>query len=281
MEVNNDAREAERLDPAQYADDRQFVVALARGLELMRSFGQGEEYLGITELARRTGLPKPTVSRLAYTLTRLGYMELSSETGKYRLGPGVLALGYAKLSNFDVRQVARPMMQELSAYALANVSIAIRDRLSMVYIESIRTNVSITLHMGVGARLELATSAIGRAYLAGISALERKYLMEQIRASDEARWPRIKAGIDQALRDYAEFGFCISIGDWNQHIHGVGVPFTAPDGTVMAFNVGGTTPPLLTEERIRTDVGPRLVELVRTVETIMGCGKPPQDKPYA
>ncbi len=272
MSINENGDKSGRFDYTRYADDRQFVIALARGLELLRTFKQGEEYLGITELAKRTDLPKPTVSRLAGTLTKLGYLELSSETGKYRLGPGVLALGYAKLSNFDVRQVARPMMQELAAYSLASVSIAIRDRLSMVYIESIRSNVSITLNMGVGARLSLASSAIGRAYLAGITQAERDFLMSQLEENDKTNWPRIKAGIEQTLRDYEEYGFCISIGDWNQNIHGVGVPFIAPDGTVMAFNVGGTTPPLLTENRIKTDIGPRLIELVRQVESIMGCG---------
>ncbi len=272
MKMESPENRAEIFDYTKYADDRQFVIALARGLELLRSFKQGEEYLGVTELAKRTGLPKPTVSRLAGTLAKLGYLEFSSETGKYRLGPGVLALGYAKLSNFDVRQVARPMMQELAAYSLASVSIAIRDRLSMVYVESVRSNISITMNMGVGARLSLSTSAIGRAYLVGITQVERDFLMDQIRANDEENWPRIKRGIEQAMRDYEEYGFCISIGDWNKNIHGVGVPFVAPDGTMMAFNCGGTTPPLLTEERIKSDIGPRLIKLVRQVENIMGCG---------
>ena len=73
--------------------DRQFVNALARGLELLRCFQPGDTELGNAELARRTGMPKPTVSRLTYTLTKLGYLAFSESRGTYRLAAGVLALG--------------------------------------------------------------------------------------------------------------------------------------------------------------------------------------------
>ena len=53
--------------------DRQFVTALARGLELLRCFTPESLLLGNQELAKKTGLLKPTVSRLTHTLTRLGY----------------------------------------------------------------------------------------------------------------------------------------------------------------------------------------------------------------
>ena len=52
--------------------DRQFVTALARGLELLRCFTPSESVLGNQELARKTGLPKPTITRMTHTLTRLG-----------------------------------------------------------------------------------------------------------------------------------------------------------------------------------------------------------------
>ena len=48
--------------------DRQFVTALARGLEILRCFQAGDPALGNQDIAERTGLPKPTVSRLTHTL---------------------------------------------------------------------------------------------------------------------------------------------------------------------------------------------------------------------
>lgn len=273
METDLTARpsaDIERFDEGDSPErDRQFVTALARGLELLRCFGPDERYLGVTEMARRTGIPKPSVSRLVGTLSKLGYLDLSKARGKYRLGPGVLSLGYAMLSNLDVRRVARPFMQELAEYSRASVSIGIRDRLSMVYVETVRSSAPIALQRGVGARLPLATTSIGRAYLAAVSESERNFLLDQIRIRDGAQWPRIKAGVEQGLRDYAQRGFCISVGDWNQEIVGVGVAFAGADDTIMGFNCGGPAY-ILTRKRAINDVGPKLVRLVKRVGHLLG-----------
>ena len=67
-------------------NDRQFVTALARGLEVLRAFGPGSGPLGNQEIAEFAGLPKPTVSRLTHTLTKLGYLNYLPRLGKYELG---------------------------------------------------------------------------------------------------------------------------------------------------------------------------------------------------
>ena len=95
-------------------EDRHFVTALARGLEVLSCFRSGDKALGNQEIAQRCRLPKSTVSRLTSTLTKLGYLIQVEESGKYRLGTATLSLGSAMLARLDVRQIARPMMQELA-----------------------------------------------------------------------------------------------------------------------------------------------------------------------
>src|ERR1041384_8142220 len=80
-------------------NDRKFVTALARGLEVLRVFTPAEGLLGNGEIAERTGLPKPTVSRLTYTLTKLGYLSHVERLAKYPRAPAALALGYTALAN--------------------------------------------------------------------------------------------------------------------------------------------------------------------------------------
>lgn len=270
MNTVDDGSDIEQFDDKDEGKDRQFVTALARGLELLRCFGVKERELGLTELARRTGIPKPTVARLAGTLAKLGYLDHLEAEGKYRIGPGVLALGYSMLARLDVREVARPLMHELAERSQASVSFGVRDRLSMVYVETVRSSASITLQRGVGTRLALATTAMGRAYLAGMPAPERSFLLDQIRLRNERDWPLVHAGIEQALRDYAEHGFCMSLGDWDKDVFGVGVPFRAPDGTMMAFNC--SKPAFkCTRDSLQDELGPALVELARKVSGSIGC----------
>ena len=250
--------------------DRQFVNALARGLEILRCFRPGEKYLTNTELAKRTGMPKPTISRLTYTLTKLGYLDFSNDRGQYQLGSGVLSLGYSLLSNLDVRKLARPAMRELAERSQASVSIGIRDRLSMVYIETCRSSSAVTLRLDVGSRIPIATTAMGRALLCALPQTERDFLMDQIRLHNEEKWSQIKTGIEQAFKDYQDLGFCLSVGDWEANINSVGVPLIDPDGEkMMAFNCGGPAF-LLSRDTLMNDLGPRLVQLVHNVEVSMG-----------
>lgn len=254
------------------AKDRQFVNALARGLELLRCFGSGSHYLSNAELASATGIPKPTVSRLTYTLTKLGYLVQSPSHGAYKLGAGVLSLGYSMLANLDVRAVARPDMKELAEYANASVSLGIRDRLNMVYVETCTTNSRmVTLRLGVGSRTPMATTAMGKAFLCGLPKAEQDFLLDQIRLHDEENWSSIKKGIEQAFRDYAERGFCMTIGEWQSEVHAVGVPLPSDiEGEMpMAFNCGGPAF-LLSREVLEEDLGPRLVEVAKKVGVLLG-----------
>lgn len=257
-------------DPA--AKDRQFVTALARGLEVLRVFTPQDGLLGNQEIAARTGLPKPTVSRLTRTLTKLGYLAYSERLGKYRLGTGTLALGYSVLANMGVRQVARPYMQELAEYAGASVSLGGRDRLDMIYLEHCRPATAVTLRLDLGSRIPIATTAMGRALLAALPEGERQYLLDHIAKHDPALWPKIRSGIEQAVEDLGTRGFTTSIGDWQSDVHAVGVPMTPPDGSsILAFNCGG--PSFLFErKKLLNDLGPRLVNLARNVEAALMRG---------
>jgi DNA-binding IclR family transcriptional regulator len=187
-------------------EDRHFVTALARGLQVLACFRSGDTQLGNQELAALCALPKSTVSRLTGTLVRLGYLIQVPDSGRYRLGIATLALGSAMLSRLDLRQLARPLMQDLAAFSGASVSLGARDRFSMIYVEHARGPGALTLSMDVGARIPLATSAIGRAHLAALGDDERQAVLAELKAHDKAAWPQLKAGIDRALADHARDG---------------------------------------------------------------------------
>ncbi|OGU00507.1 MAG: IclR family transcriptional regulator [Geobacteraceae bacterium GWB2_52_12] len=246
--------------------DRQFVTALARGLDILSCFKANDRFLNNQEISQRTGLPKPTVSRLTYTLIETGYLNYSGSQGKYFLGNKTLSLGYAFVANQEMRQIARPMMKELSDYAQASVAIGVRDQLNMLYIENSRSSTTtFNIRLDVGSHIPLAKTAMGRAYLCGVSEKERNSLMDQIKAQNPSEWPKVKRGLDQAMKDYQDKGFCLSLGDWNKGVHGVAVPYIPDDGTeVLSFNVGGP-PFILTDDKLLSDIGPRLVSLVNNV----------------
>jgi DNA-binding IclR family transcriptional regulator len=245
------------------------VIALARGLNVLRCFRQGDRFLGNQEIAERTGLPKATVSRLTNTLTVLGYLNHSKRFNQYSLGAAVLSLGYSMLGNMDILKSARPLMQELADNVEASVSLAARDGLHMVYLENCvsRANM-IALRIDVGARTRIANTAMGRALLCALPEDERAELVALIRQSTpKGEWQKIKAGIDQGALDYKEKGFCFSLGDWRENVNSIAVPLIQADNSVLSINCGGPSWQL-SAEKLEKDVGPRLVEISRRLENL-------------
>src|SRR4029078_13085185 len=89
----------------EHEGDRQFATTLARGLEVLRCFTPPEPMLGNKEISVRTGLPKPTVARLTYTLPKLGSLRHNMRLGKCQLGSAVLSIGYPLLASMSIRQI--------------------------------------------------------------------------------------------------------------------------------------------------------------------------------
>jgi DNA-binding IclR family transcriptional regulator len=246
--------------------DRHFVTALARGLDVLSCFRTGDRLLGNQEIAGRCGLPKSTVSRLTYTLTKRGYLHYVEAEGKYRLGTATLALGTSMLARHDVRQLLRPMMQELAEFADASVALATRDRLSMIYLEVCRGHSALTLAVDVGMRIPIATTAVGRAYLALCSEDERREVMTQLRELDEVGWPRLRAGIGEGIAQHEDLGCCTSFGDWQPDVNGIAVAFRPGRGLPpMAINCGGPAFNL-SREFLLESARPRLLEIARCVD---------------
>lgn len=248
------------LDLTHEANERNFVTALARGMEVLRCFNSNDRHKGLTELTKETGLPKPTVFRLANTLCKLGYLNFSGEREKYFLGAGVLGLGYAFLSKLDVRQHARPLMEELAEETQASVSLGLRDSLEMVYIETVRSSAPIGLQLTIGTRLPITTTSMGRAYLAATSDTDRRFLYDQIRLSDEQNWPRHQIKLNAASAEYEKYGYCTSFGEWEEEINAVAVPFVSADRVLWVLNCGGPAF-ILTKDKILNSVAAKLVEL--------------------
>ena len=252
-------------------EDRHFVEALARGLELLACFRQKDGLLGNQELARRSGLAKSTVSRLTYTLTKLGYLTHVEEAGKYGLGSATLALASAMLGRLDIRKLARAPMQELAEFSRCLVSLSSRDRLSMVYVDVARSSAAVTLSLDTGARIQIANSASGRAYLSAVSDEQREEIMADVKeVAEVSRWPALQRGVAKALVDYRSLGACCSFGEWQKDINAIAVA-VRPGSSLppMAISCGGpafsVSPEFLLDE-----VRPRLIALATSLEVSVG-----------
>lgn len=265
--MGNPRRDIHTLAADTEGNPLQLVNSVVRAFSILRCFERtrghpDQRYLGNQDIARRTKLPKATVSRLTRTLAALGYLEYSPTLEKYALGPAVLGLGHAYMAGHDVVDTALPLMQELADYTQAAVMLAVPEGLRMLLLEVCQGDETFNLRLEKGARVPHGTTALGRADLA---ARPREVFEQRLadleRTSTPEAWPAIRAGIERARQDYETYGFVFSLGDWNPDVFAVGVPMVSADRTRhFAFNISGRVS-VMTREKLVQDFGPKLVAL--------------------
>jgi DNA-binding IclR family transcriptional regulator len=241
------------------------VRVLARGLVLLKAFSPRNEPLSNGGLAEAAGLPKATVSRITATLTRLGYLDYLPGPAQYRLGYGALALGFGVLSSMDMRVRARARMQRFADENDLLVVLAVRDALSMVCQEVCRGRGALTIRVGVGSRLALPHSAMGRAWIASLGAEGYDALLQELAPKYDPA--ALRPAFDEAAEQIRAGGFCVTVSSLEPDVNSVatlvGLP-QAPGQYVLGCSVPAFRYP---PERCRDEIGPRLLALRRDIES--------------
>lgn len=222
--------------------DRNFVTALARGLEILRCFGENEPTLSNSDIAERTGLPKATVSRLTHTLCALDYLAADTRAGAYRLSAGVLHLGFSVLASMDIGERAKQEMRKLrdGPNSYITVALAEQHQLDAVYLATSNSREGVTLAIRVGSRLPIFSSAIGRAILVGMTEQQREHVFDIARDHSADAEAEGRKHLVDALQEYRAKGFCSAFGTWRSDVNGIAVPVRAlAGGLVYGLNVGG------------------------------------------
>ncbi|UXC39048.1 IclR family transcriptional regulator [Cupriavidus gilardii] len=250
--------------------DRQFATTLANGIDILLAFDSGDAMLGNRDFAERTGLSKTTVARLTHTLTALGYLRHDTVLRKYRLGAAVLSMGYPLLASMHLRQLARPMMKALADRLCGAVSLGIRDRTQMIYVETARSTDSLVVTPEIGAALPMLTTAIGRAWLCRAPAHERDAVLNQLRLQDPEAFASLQPRLAQARRDLEGQGYCTNRAEWRPEVYGFAVPMCQPVGSQLFVLNCGVPVGQGSFAAIEKQAGPQLRALMLDIERMLG-----------
>jgi DNA-binding IclR family transcriptional regulator len=248
------------------------IIALSRGLTLLRRVASADAPISNRELAELTGIPKPTVSRITATLVGAGFLFQLPDSERFVLTASVLELSNGFLRNFDIRARARPLLIDLAERTSLSVHLMARDRLDMVVIETIRPRSAVLVsRLEVGSRVDLARTAVGRAYLAALSETERREVMAGLQVASGDDWPHIHARLAASLEETRALGFAISAGEWYSELNAIAAGFVGPSGVRYAVNCGGAAH-LCPREWLIDHAAPVLTECIERIVDEIGGG---------
>ena len=214
--------------------------SLERGMEILRAFRPGSEFLGNGELAERTGLSRATVSRLSQTLVGTGFLQRDGASRTYRLGVPVLSLGHAMRAGSSVLAAAKPLVLAAALEKQINVGLAAADRDEMVYLESIRYSRKVALRNVVsGQRVPIELTSLGRAWLAVAPEAERKALMLVFRKRRPAHWSNLRKELEKGISSVHRHGYCMA--SWQPEVVALATPMAMDANQVIVLNMSMTT----------------------------------------
>jgi DNA-binding IclR family transcriptional regulator len=174
------------------------VDSLQRGLEALRCFSPGDAALGVTELALRLGVSKPTTRRLLETLEQHGFLLRVPGTDKFGLHVACLIVGQAVLGSSVLVKAARPLLQQFAERFSANVLACVQERTDMLVLAQATAQGSPSGEPGAGMRVPVADTAVGHAWLWTQPAQVQAEWLARLRSQSGT-------GVSQAARVYRSF----------------------------------------------------------------------------
>jgi len=192
-----------------------FVSSLAKGLQVFDAFAVGNRDLGITEIAKLTGLEKSATSRIVQTLHKLGYLSREPRTRRYALTAKSLSNAFNYLKANPVVEVAMPRLVGLSDETGRSVTLCMLADIDVIYAVRLERREFYHPIGHIGERQPAYCTSGGRAIL---SHLSQKDALDILKRSDLQKiTPQTKTDIDDILEELRlakEKSYCVQAGEF-------------------------------------------------------------------
>ena len=210
-----------------------FVEALARGLDVLRSFDAHHREMSLAEVAIATGLARPTARRLLLTLEELGYVR--STGGAFALTPKVITLGTAYVASLGLWDVARPHLEALVRQTGESSSMAQLDGGDIIYVARVSVPKIIALRVDIGTLFPAPQTSQGKVLLA---ALSPEHLDAALAVPSRSGLPhyigKTREALDEELTQVRARGWAIADEELAPGVRSIAVPVRDGTGTVRA-----------------------------------------------
>ncbi|MCC2097165.1 MAG: IclR family transcriptional regulator [Hyphomicrobiales bacterium] len=245
------------------------MSSVTTAMRLLKTFSEGEVEIGVTSLAKRLGVAKSTVYRLASTLVAEGLLEQNKENDKYRLGIALFGLGALVRQRMNVSTVGRPHIFALREATNETVHLAVLDGPNIMYVYDLESTQAIRMRANLGDRKPAFCSSEGRAMLAFEDEETVAEALAGPLASRTAKTITDARKIRKALDDVRREGFAFEDEQCETGMRSVAAPIRDADGNVVAA-VGIAGPVERLSDETLTRVAPLVVQTADVISARLG-----------
>ncbi|MGB1235003.1 MAG: IclR family transcriptional regulator [Planktomarina sp.] len=205
---------------------------LSKGLAILENLAAAQTGKGVTELSKELGLTKSNTFRLLQTLTTLGYVQHRSDKS-YSATLKTWRVGRASVENLNLRELAGPELSFLSQETGEAVYLAVRENLSVVYIDQVESQKPIRSWNTVGGTAPLHCVGTGKAILAADFAKLRDQVMTDLTRYTDRTLTTIEA-LEADIQQTQSRGYAYDTGEFRDRILSFGAAIVLPGGEPIA-----------------------------------------------
>jgi IclR family acetate operon transcriptional repressor len=212
--------------------------AIDRALAVLGVLADASQPMGVTEIARRVGLPKSVVHYHVSALVRNRYVEARPDR-RYGLGYAALRLGRGNYSNLELRARALPHMRTLHHDTWETVTLSVLVGRERVYVDQLVSPQEIKLAVELGRPFPLHAGASGRAILAFLADDAREALLAEPLERVSPHTVVDPGGLRALLETVRASGLAISRSERQEGAASVAAPVFDNHGVAGAISVCG------------------------------------------
>ena len=249
------------------------IQSVQRAAQILGVLGSGTPRLGVTEIAERLGLAKPTVHGLLRTLEANELVAQDPETGKYSLGPGVLQLGNAYLDGSDLRVRSLRWAESLARQAAEAVWVATLSGSRVIVLHHVFRPDDTVQILEVGAAIPWHACALGHAIVASLPASQRAAALAADLAPLTGRTKTTRQALTRVLTQVRAAGYAVEDEEATVGDAGIAAPILGRDDVVAgAIGVVGAAGRLLAAGT-RDNLARAVVTTARAISRDLGAGR--------
>lgn len=211
------------------------MQGIERIIKILDSFSLDEPELTLKELTNKTGLPKPTVYRIAEALNKVNILSKDDNVSKYRIGVKLFELGSLYLETLELRKLAFPEIEKLSKYTEESIHMGVLDGNEVTSIEGLGSTHNLQAKLWIGKRSPIYCTSIGKAILAFLPEKEQEEILTTIEFKRYTKNTITdKKNLKKELESIRRQGFALDNEEHDEGIMCVGAPIFNNKGEVVA-----------------------------------------------
>jgi len=139
-----------------------------KAFQILKMISDVDNGLKISELSQRLVISKSTVHGITAALEDIGVIIRDPVSKRYKLGYTLFELGRAAYSRIDLKDLARPFLEDLMERTQESVFLGVRNGNHVTILDIVESKNDIKITSPIGTTIPLLAGAVGKVFLSSL-----------------------------------------------------------------------------------------------------------------